>query len=59
MAEPLVDALPFLIDGDPLPVAGGASLSNAPPTLLWLPVLPTLPIGTSLRVSVMNALCVS
>ena len=42
----------------PPPVAGGTSLSNDPPTLPWLPVPPTLPIGTSLRASVMNAVFV-
>ncbi|KAG0776751.1 hypothetical protein G6F22_012353 [Rhizopus arrhizus] len=50
---------PFPVDEEPFPVAGGSSLSNAPPTLLSLPVSPTLPIGTSLRVSVMKAFLAS
>ncbi|KAG0945198.1 hypothetical protein G6F31_014491 [Rhizopus arrhizus] len=61
-----VDAAPFPaaadafpVDAEPFPVAGGSSLSNAPPTLLSLPVSPTLPIGTSLRVSVMKAFLAS
>ena len=44
---------PLPVDDEPLPVAGGSCLSSAPPTLLSLPVPPMLPIGTSLRVSVM------
>jgi hypothetical protein len=54
-----VDEEPFPVDEEPFPVAGGSSLSNAPPTLLSLPVSPTLPIGTSLRVSVMKAFLAS
>ncbi|MNV13330.1 hypothetical protein D3C71_1039660 [compost metagenome] len=55
-AEPLpVDAEPLPVDPEPLPLEGGASWSSAPPTLLSLSVSPTLPIGTSLRESVMNA----
>ena len=55
-AEPSpVDAEPLPDDAEPLPLEGGASWSSAPPTLLSLSVSPTLPIGTSLRESVMNA----
>ncbi|MNV41109.1 hypothetical protein D3C71_1327360 [compost metagenome] len=46
---------PFPVDDDPFPVAGGSSLSKASPTLLPFSESPMLPIGTSLRVSVMNA----
>ncbi|MNT64642.1 hypothetical protein D3C72_2025580 [compost metagenome] len=50
---------PFAADDDPFPLTGGSSWSSASPTLLSLPVSPTLPIGTSLRVSVMKAFFVS
>ncbi|CAB3725322.1 hypothetical protein LMG6003_04273 [Achromobacter insolitus] len=54
--EPLpVEVEPLPVEVEPLPDTGGSSLSSAPPTLLSLPEPPMLPIGTSLRVSVMYA----